>query len=404
MIKRFWLVLTVGLSVSLGIVGFRTAVELKAGRSFYFNVESDIGNVMGATNDSRIYLKNAYEIYKRGRFYSCRRPLSSLIFVPFIPLGRYLPIVIVVLLAVFYPISLSFLAYLLSRFSLNKRITLAVLLALLFGTFYATRLILDGWIAILLSIWIILTFRGYRITSTLLGMIISVLRPEFLVLPLINTYIYKGRIRFLGISAMLVSAAMYFSVQHICGDQSHFTEWTARAYITNVNKNISLDSLKRAVENCANFEIEKGSKNAISRKKYTQCYREQLIKMLKKEGVTKVLGIVMYNVAINIFDLSVYFTKNNRLNRKYTFIPVLILTLLYDFILYISLMRLWKRKRYRYLIFLWIALILVYSLYYPFGLANPARWKAVLFPVEIAIIALSAGVDRAERSEVPLPA
>ena len=409
--RNLILVLLAGFVITSGITGMRTLRELHAGRSIYLKSDNlrmeDVLKTIGTTPDSRLYIYGSYLLYQH-RLFSisrdgfrvnfCERPLQSIVFLPFIPSGKYMPILTILVLTILFPLSLILLAHTLSRGRLDKRISLAVLIAILFGSFYATRLLLDGWVSILLALWIALTIKRRTLLSTGTAFLLSVLRPEFVILFIILLIINEGKsIRLITAGAAIISISAYIFVSKECGDQSHFFEWTIQAYGQNVAGEFDRSGFEEKVKRCIIEGRKEISEDIHPRKIERDCFRETTLEVLEKENPLKLFIIATGNIVKNAFDLAFNFTINNRLNRKATFPIVFLLTIIYDLIFISSSIKLWRSKKYRFLFALWMMLLLIYSAYYPFGLANPSRWKTVLFPVEISIIALSTAVEQEKK-------
>ncbi len=404
----FSLVFISGLLITFGITGMRTLRELQAGRSMYLNADTlrmeSITRVIGTTPDSRLYIYGSYLLYKHElfsisrdgfRLEFCERPLQSIAFLPFIPAGRYMPILTILVMSILFPLSLTLLAYILSGKHLDRKTIFAILTAILFGSFYATRLLLDGWVSMLLALWIVAIIKRRAFLSIGITLLLSLLRPELTILFIFLPAIYRDKSsRVMSLMGAIIIISSHALIVRECGDQSHFFEWTINAYEKNIAREFDRSQFEEMVRSCVMENRSRISGNTHTRKIERDCFKKETLEVLKEDNPWKLLTIASLQIARNAFDLALNFTINNRLNRKSTFPLILLLTILYDAILIYSSANLWRSGRYRFLFALWIMLLFIYSAYYPFGLSNPSRWKIVLFPVEISIISLSASAEK----------
>ncbi len=376
-----------------GMVTLKLYREIPLGRKIKAD-SSDLYKILktplvGSLSDTYSYMLSAYGYYKNfipivevegKRYFVSFRFLSSWVFVPFMWIFKdYFPLAYIL----FFTFSaMLLLALLLERLGLKPYVSIALLILVSFITFYhLPRLMLEGPTLTLLLLFLILFFKGKIGLSLIPLTLASFIRGEISILSLIfGVYaIAKTRRFFFLISFIPIIINILVNIYF--GDQSNFYFWAYKAYLENYKKAEYSDEI---VQKCVHEKLGFTPSEILQRthpylKVKTDCWKE----VLKEEFELSSLVFALKQMILNSANLLFYLPS-----RFLTFLPkpFIVFYLLYTSLTILSLLFYIFRGSKLILLF-YFSLILIYSIYNPFGLFDHSRFKLLLVPFEIVFIA-----------------
>ncbi len=364
------------------------------GRTLVVNLSSADGilntNIFASVDDTYRYLIGAYAYYKNivptleiggKRRLFCKRPLSALAFLPFmIAFNKYFPLIFVA----FFTLSIMLIyAYIFDNLGIGLKISLFILVIISPLVFHhIPRLTMEP-VIVLLSLLFLISFlkRRYLLGGIFIGFA-GILRGEFSLLAILyGAYlIYKLR----NLYPILLSLPLIFQIilSMTCGEQSGFYGWTYHSFYTNIKgQHFPKDSILACVEN--RVEIPKEPYYHYFHPYYKieqECYKEKLINVspwrYSYRIIENFIGVAFRLLFLPILPKS----------PLYKF-PLIAWYIIYCFLAFVSLII--NIRRHKLLVALYLLLVLIYTLYFPFGEDDPLRFKQYLIPFEITMLSLA---------------
>ena len=386
-------------------------------------------NFVGKSSDTFLYyLPPAYSILKYGEpirvvggtvYHLCYRVVQSYVFLPFMAVfGDYFPLYYIFIFSLLFGTLLALLLLEMNprRYSLNL---LVVLLMLPVTFYYLPFLMLEAPTAVLLLAYALFLVRYIRDRSArnallslpfLMGAVL--LRPETVVLSLpLLLLSFKKRPLFASVLLSLsVPVAVHVGQTVRCGEQSNFYLW---AYALHVERRRGepytdvADLVKDAGEDLRECLREKGVGDPselgfgdgkmnlyfqmfqTNGKEYSACFRRLL---LRSVGVGD-LWAMLKRAPMNLLSLLVPSFASSPFYRKVGLLswPFKVVFGVYGILLIFSLMCSWAcgGVGYRWMVISYFLLLLIYTLYNPFGGFDALRFKLYLVPFEAVFFGLT---------------
>lgn len=273
-------------------------------------------------------------------------------------------------------------AYLLRSVDLSF-IPSAIILLFIFALTlpYTTKLLLEPPTFSLVAISLALHIKGRIFLSAVFLLFASLIRPEFSIVGLL--YILKTQK--LRLSFLLIPLVLTFILQNVCGDQTNFHSWTYRAYLVNV-ENYTFEKAREKIrsdyKNCllSKFGINIGQnieRYMLNTYPFSK-YRSECLKEMAKSNVKWKTDELAKHFIENIFFFSVvpkvkFFNLLSPISIVFGILTILGLIFYYkkDWFIPIS----------------YISIVMLYTIYFPYGLFEFARFKLYILPFEILLIA-----------------
>ncbi len=384
------------LILGISIPTFKILWESRYERTFMANLDSleSLMNteMVGSTADTYTYLIGAYGYYKnflplirkdKENLWICIRPASSLVFAIFMYIfGRFFPLAYIF----FFPIMIMLTyAYITKLLRIDTWLSILLLLLITPLTFYhIPRLTMEPVAVLFVLMFIINVFKGKYFLAGLFLFIAGFLRGEFSVLSLLYGAYLIYRFKKFSPSLFFVPFIFQTSLSITCGDQSNFYFWTYRAFVENVKgERYSSEKIKDCIERRLGYFPSKTLLVAYPYSKInTDCWKEIVF---KEVDFVKYKGFILSQILRNAFDVVIFpVSKFSRFFKG----PLLIYYALYGLLVIISV---FFALRYipNVLIVLYVVLVLIYSLYNPFGLFDSSRFKQNLIPFEISFLCVA---------------
>jgi len=379
--------------LAISFVGLKLYREIPMGKGIY----ADLSNIntlletplVGSTDDTYYYLISAYGYYKNllpileingEKHFVSFRFLSSWVFVPFMWLFKgYFPIAYMVFFTFAF---MLLLALLLEKLKVKPQIAILTIFLISPIVFYhLPRLMLEGPTATLILLFLILFFNGKLKLSLLPLTLAGFIRGEMALISVIFGIYILLKVRKLVPLITFLPILVQISTNLYLGDQSNFYFWTYKGYLENFRKvRYSDENVLRCVQEKLGFVPPKILQITHPYLKIkTDCGREELKKEIKPQAFV----FALKQIVLNFVSLIIYFPS--RL-LKYIPKPFHAFYLLYTILAIISTF-FYIFKGFRVLLVLYFSLMIIYSLYNPFGLFDFSRFKIMLIPFEATFIA-----------------
>jgi hypothetical protein len=379
--------------LSISFVGLKLYREFPMGKKIYADLSS-LNRLLetplvGSTDDSYYYFISAYAYYKNflpvlemdgGKYFVSFRFLSSWVFVPFMWLFKdHFPLAYIIFFT--FAVMLLF-VFLLEKLGVKTLIIFLMLFLISPIVFYhIPRLMLEGPTVVLILLFLILFFKGRFGLSLLPLSIAGLIRGEMAVICLIfGIYaLLKTRKNVFVLSFLPILVQTFANLYF--GDQSNFYFWAYRGYLENLKGvKYSSEKVEKCVQERLGFVPPKvlQATHPYLRVK-TDCVRD----VLKAEIKPQDLNFALRQITLNFLSLIFYIPT-----RLLAFLPkpFIVFYVLYSLVVIASLI-FYLFKGSRLPIFLYFSLIIIYSLYNPFGLFDFSRFKVMLVPFETVLIA-----------------
>jgi len=346
----------------------------------FFPLKSDSPNsYVGTSRDSYIYLRHAYSIYLNSKPYNCYRPQTGYIYYPFLILfNKFFIIAILFFNSFIFSFCLTYLIWTINNKNLLKSVLIIILIFLM--TYNQVPMIMLEPIAssiLMLSISFYLKKRNYLSALTLfLG---SLIRGEIMSILLLFTIfllVLKNFRQFIFSFLLLSIVVIFYSLLNKCTDQSNFYYWALANYYAQKNR-INYEKSREIVINICKTKSFSGLFNCTSCYK---CFKENLINEIKnnpKFSLKLAFKNFIYNMKFLVLPLEKYKGKLK------TFLTLFfsVIYLIWFFLILISIPRSDK-----FIIVLFISLVLSYYLYFIFGGFGFPRFKIMTLPFEIYFV------------------
>jgi hypothetical protein len=315
-----------------------------------------------------------------GKYFASFRFLSSWVFVPFMWLFKdHFPLAYIIFFT--FAVMLLF-VFLLEKLGVKTQIIFLMLFLISPIVFYhIPRLMLEGPTVVLILLFLILFFKGRFGLSLLPLSIAGLIRGEMAVICLIfGIYaLLKTRKNVFLLSSLPILVQTFANLYF--GDQSNFYFWAYRGYLENLKGvKYSSEKVEKCVQERLGFVPPKvlQATHPYLRVK-TDCVRD----VLKAEIKPQDLNFALRQITLNFLSLIFYIPT-----RLLAFLPkpFIVFYVLYSLVVIASLI-FYLFKGSRLPIFLYFSLIIIYSLYNPFGLFDFSRFKVMLVPFETVFIA-----------------
>lgn len=346
--------------------------------------------VVGSIDDTKDYLIASYGIFKNfipiisyqeKEYFACFRPTSSIVFTPLIFIFReYFPVFGILIFSILTYISF---AYLLKSIGLSF-IPSAILLSLafIFSFHYAPRLILEPPTLSLLAISLALYVKGRTFLSAIFLFFGSLLRPEFSIVG----FLYLLKIRKLYLLFLQIPLILTIALQNICGDQSNFYFWTYISYLKSVEKNYNREKVKSDVKKCILNKFGVNMDQIVDSAGYFYMrrvhpflkYHSECWKDMAKNNIRWEVDKVAKHYLENVFFLSI--VPKTKLFRF--LFPISIIF----GVLCIAGLIFYFRKDW-FVPLSYVSVMMIYTIYFPFGFLEFTRFKLYILPFEIFLLA-----------------
>ncbi len=388
-----------------------------------------LSDFVGKSSDTFLYyLPPAYSILKYGEpirvvgetvYHLCYRVVQSHVFLPFmVAFGEYFPLYYIFTFSLLFGLLVGLLLLELNpgRYALNLVIA-SLILPVVF--YYLPFLMLEAPTSVLLMAYALFLVRYVRGRSTLNALLslpflmgAVFLRPETAVLslPLLSLSLRRWSLFVPALLSVATPVAVHVSHTLRCGDQSNFYLW---AYALHVERQRGkpytdvADLVRDAGEDLKaclrdkgvgspsdlGFEDEKLSLYfqmfQTNGREYSSCFRHLL---LQSVGVGDVWAMIK-RAPMNFLSLLIPSFASSSFYQRVGFLkwPFKVLFALYGILLIFALMCSWGcgSSGYRWMVLSYLLLLMLYTLYNPFGGFDALRFKLYLVPFEAVFLGLT---------------
>jgi len=357
------------------------------------NIEQDIKNLeflplksdspnsyIGTSRDSYFYLRHAYSIYLNSKPYNCYRPQTGYIYYPFLILfNKFFLIAILLFNSVIFSFCLTYLIWTINNKSLLKSIFIIIFVFIM--TYHNVPMVLLEPIAsslLMLSLSFYFKKQNYfSILSLFLG---SLIRGEIMLIFLLFTIfllILRNFKQFIFSFILLSIIMIFYSLLNKCTDQSNFYYWALVSYYVHKN-HLTYEKSREIIMNMCKIKNLGELFNCMSCYK---CFKENLINEIKSDPKIS-LKLAFKNFIYNMMKILILPTEKYKGKFKnYLILFFSIIHLIWFFLFLISI-----PKSDKFIILLFLSLVIFYNLFFIFGGFDFSRFKIMILPFEIYFV------------------
>ena len=353
------------------------------------NIEQDIKNLeffplksdyIGTSADGYIYLRHAYSIYLNSKPYNCYRPQTGYIYYPFLILfNKFFLIAILLFNSVIFSFCLTYLIWTINNKSLLKSIFIIIFVFIMTYN-NVPRVLLEPIASSLLMLSLSFYFKKQNYFSILSLFLGSLIRGEIMLIFLLFTIfllILRNFKQFIFSFILLSIIMIFYSLLNKCTDQSNFYYWALVSYYVHKN-HLTFEKSREIIINMCKIKNLSELYNCMSCYK---CFKENLINEIKSDPKIS-LKLAFKNFIYNMMKILILPTgKYKGKFKNYLILFFSIIHLIWFFLFLISI-----PKSDKFIILLFLSLVILYNLYFIFGGFEFSRFKIMILPFEIYFV------------------